>query len=162
MKKLRIMKTTAKPSVQINNRKAYHDYEIFEELEAGIVLYGGEIKSVRKGNVSIKDGYCTVSESAVLLHGCYIKLYENAGFITYDENHDKVLLLKKREIEHIRKFVETKGCTAVPVRLYINSTGLCKVVIGLCKGKHTYDKKTAIAERDIELDKQREIAEHYV
>lgn len=144
---------------EINNRKAYHDYEIIETIDAGIVLVGGEIKSIRNGNVSIKEAYCRVSGGTICLIGVYIKLYENAGFIKYDENRDRILLLRKREIEHVRKFVEAKGCTAVPLKMYINERGYCKVRIGLCKGKHTYDKKAALAKRDTEMELKRQINE---
>ena len=144
-------------NLQVNNRKAYHDYDVLEEFEAGIVLLGGEIKSIRNGNVSIKEAYCYVFDGELLLKGSYVKLYENAGFVKYDENRDRKLLLKKHEIEHVRKFIEAKGCTAVPLRLYINKCGLCKIAIGLCKGKHTYDKKASLAKRDAELETKREL-----
>ena len=145
---------------EIQNRRAFHDYDVLETLDAGIVLVGGEVKSIRNGNVSIKEAYCRVSGSTIYLVGSYIKLYENAGFIKYDENRERVLLLRKREIEHVRKFVEAKGCTAVPLKMYFNERGLCKVRIGLCKGKHTYDKKEALAIRDVELETKREIKQY--
>ena len=150
-----------KHNLEISNRKAYHDYDIIEELDCGIVLMGGEIKSIRNGNVSIKEAWCYVSGTTVYLKGSYIKLYENAGFIRYDENRDRVLLLRKREIEHVRKFIEVKGCTAIPLKMYINERGLCKVRIGLCKGKHTYDKKLALIKKDTDLDIKQQISERY-
>ena len=142
---------------EIQNRRAFHDYEILEILDAGIVLVGGEVKSIRNGNVSIKEAYCRVSGGTIYLVGSYIKLYENAGFVKYDENRERVLLLRKGEIERVRKFVEAKGCTAVPLKMFFNERGLCKVRIGLCKGKHTYDKKEALARRDAELEARREV-----
>lgn len=151
---------TKKHVQEIQNRRVFHDYEILETLDAGIVLQGGEVKSIRNGSASIKEAYCTVSGSTIYLVGSYIKLYENAGFIKYDENRDRVLLLRKKEIEHVRKFVEGKGCTAVPMKMFFNERGLCKVRIALCKGKHTYDKKAALAKRDVELETKRQLNEH--
>lgn len=146
-----------KHAPEIQNRRAFHDYEVLETLDAGIVLQGGEVKSIRNGSASIKEAYCTVSGSTIYLVGSYIKLYENAGFIKYDENRDRVLLLRKKEIEHVRKFVEAKGCTAVPLKMFFNERGLCKVRIALCKGKHTYDKKAALAKRDVEMETKRQL-----
>lgn len=147
-----------KKNIEIRNKRARFDYDIIEEFVAGIVLNGGEIKSIRNGNASISESYCYVIGNSVIMKAGYVKQYSDTEYGTYDERRDRCLLLTKREIARMRKFTEMKGCTAVPLKMYINDHGLCKVVIGLCKGKHTYDKKQDVKERDIDRETKRNMS----
>lgn len=146
--------------MEIKNKKAYFDYFVEDEYVAGIVLVGGEIKSIRNGNVSINEAFCYVSpEGEMFLKGSYVKLYENAGYIKYDEHRLRKLLLKKTEILKISRFMKEHktGYTIVPLAMFINDKGYCKVKIGVCKGKKNYDKRESIKERDIDRQTKREI-----
>lgn len=146
--------------MEIKNKKAYFDYFVEDEYVAGIVLVGGEIKSIRNGNVSINEAFCYVSpEGEMFLKGSYVKLYENAGYIKYDEHRLRKLLLKKTEIVKISRFMKEHktGYTIVPLAMFINDKGYCKVKIGVCKGKKNYDKRESIKERDIDRQAKREI-----
>ena len=121
--------------MEIKNKKAYFDYFVEDEYVAGIVLVGGEIKSIRNGNVSINEAFCYVSpEGEMFLKGSYVKLYENAGYIKYDEHRLRKLLLKKTEIVKISRFMKEHktGYTIVPLAMFINDKGYCKVKIGVC------------------------------
>lgn len=143
----------------INNKKAYFNYIVEDEYVAGIVLNGGEIKSIRNANASIADAFCYIDARGELwLKSSYIKLYENAGFSTYDEHRERKLLLNKNEINKIRRFLKEKGkgYTIVPLSMFINERGLCKVKIGICKGKKLYDKKQTLKERDIDRQARKE------
>jgi len=146
--------------MEIRNKKVYFDYFVEDEYVAGIVLVGGEIKSVRKGNASIGEAFCYVSpEGEMMLKGSYIKLYENAGYMKYDEHRLRKLLLKKSEITKITRFMKEHktGYTIIPLSMFINDKGYCKVKIGVCKGKKNYDKRAAIKEKDIDRQTKREI-----
>ena len=145
---------------KIQNKKAYFDYIVEEEYTAGIALVGGEVKSIRNGNVSLSDTFCYISSDGELfLKNSYIKLYENVGMIKYDEHRERKLLLRKEEIRKIQRFMKEKGkgYTIVPLSMFFNERGKCKVQIGLCKGKKNYDKRESIKERDIDRQAKREI-----
>lgn len=135
--------------MKIENRKARFDYHILETYECGIVLTGTEIKSIRNGNVSLVDTFCTISGNIVSLHNSYIKKYINGSYNNHEENRIRKLLLTKQEINKLYKRVQQKGYTLIPLSLYINKSGLCKVSLGLCVGKKEYDKRETIKERDI-------------
>lgn len=146
--------------MEIKNKKAYFDYFVEDEYIAGIVLVGGEVKSIRNGNVSLSDSFCYISqEGEVFLKNSYIKLYENVGMIKYDENRERKLLLRKEEIRKIQRFMKEKGkgYTIIPLSMFFNERGKCKVKLGICKGKKTYDKRETIKERDIDRQAKKEI-----
>ncbi len=144
------------------NRAASFEYFIEERYEAGIALEGGEVKSVRAGNVNLKDSFCLVRGYDVWLKNAHIAVYDRSGaFSTRDSKRDRRLLLHKREISKIVGKVNEKGYALIPLKLYYKDA-LIKLELGLCKGKHTYDKKKALAERDQKRDAERQLKEYMV
>ena len=140
-----------------SNRAASHEYFILDKLEAGIVLDGGEVKSLRQGNVNLKDSFCVVSNGEMFIKNMHIAVYEKAGaFNVKDSRRDRKLLLHKDQIIKLTAKVNQKGLTLVPLKLYFNQA-LIKMELGLCQGKHTYDKKRATMEKDLSREKEREI-----
>ncbi len=139
------------------NRVASHEYFILERVEAGIVLEGSEVKSLRLGNVNLKDSFCIVNNGEMFIKNMHIAIYDKAGaFNTKDSRRDRKLLLHKDEIIKLTSKVNQKGLTLVPLRLYFKQS-LIKMEIGLCQGKHTYDKKRSLMEKDIKREKEREL-----
>lgn len=142
------------------NRQATFEYFIEDKYEAGIALDGGEVKSIRAGNVNLKDSFCFVRGYDVWLKNAHIAVYDRAGaYNTKDSKRDRRLLLHKHEISKIVGKINERGYTLIPLKLYFKDA-LIKVELGLCKGKHTYDKKQALAERDIKRQTAREIKEY--
>lgn len=140
-----------------SNRAAGHEYFILEKKEAGIVLEGGEVKSLRLGNVNLKDSFCVIHDGELFIKNMHIALYDKSGaFNTKDSRRDRKLLLHRDEIIKLGAKVVQKGLTLVPLRLYFKQS-LIKMELGLCQGKHTYDKKRSIMEKDIKREKEREI-----
>jgi SsrA-binding protein len=133
-----------------NNKKARHDYFIEETLEAGIVLTGTEIKSVREGKVSIKESYARVEDGEVWLYGMNISPYKQGNRFNVDPLRPRKLLLHKREIRKLIGKVTLQGLTLVPLKIYINRKGLAKVEIAVARGKKNYDKRDTMAKRDAE------------
>ena len=139
------------------NKQARFEYFIEESFEAGISLDGGEVKSIRRGNVSLKDAYCSVYKGSVFVKNMHIALYKQASaYNVKDDKRDRRLLLHKGEIKKIKAKCEERGYTLVPIKLYFKGS-LIKMEVALCRGKHTFDKKKVIAERDVERQMQREI-----
>lgn len=141
--------------MKIENRKARHDYFVEDTYISGIVLTGTEIKSIRHGNASLVDTFCTVKNCEVWMHNSYIAKFEYGSYNNHDERRLRKLLLSKREIEKIYKKVQQKGYTIVPLKMFINDKGLCKVELGICVGKKEYDKRETIKERDLSREIQR-------
>ena len=139
--------------MEILNKKARFDYEILEKYEAGIVLTGNEIKSIRKGSCNLKDSYVLVKNSEVFVLNMHISNYDK-GVNNLDETRTRKLLLNKNEINKLQGIVEIKGYTIIPVRLYLKGN-IAKLEIAVAKGKHTYDKKEAIKKRDTERETAR-------
>ena len=140
-----------------SNRAANHEYFILDRIEAGIVLEGGEVKSLRLGNVNLKDSFCIINDSEMFIKNMHIALYDKSGaFNTKDSRRDRKLLLHKDEIVKLSAKVAQKGLTLVPLRLYFKQA-IIKMELGLCQGKHTYDKKRSIMEKDIKREKEREM-----
>ena len=138
------------------NKKAYFDYFVLETLECGIVLEGCEVKSVRLGNVSLKDSFVSItSNNEVFVKNMHIKSYEKASFLV-EEKRNRKLLLNKHEINKLSAKVKEKGLTLVPLKIYLKDS-LVKLEVGLVKGKHTYDKKQVLKEKDIERDTTRQL-----
>jgi SsrA-binding protein len=146
--------------VVASNRKAYHDYFVEETLEAGLVLVGSEIKSIRAGQVALRDSYVTIRAGEVWLIGVHIAGYAQASYQDHDPNRERKLLLHKREIMRLRVKAEQRGYTIVPTKVYLKDNR-AKVEIGLARGKHTYDKRDAIAQRDWDRDLRRQMKEAY-
>ncbi|MBQ9791316.1 MAG: SsrA-binding protein SmpB [Clostridia bacterium] len=139
------------------NKKASFDYFLLETIEAGIVLVGSEVKSIRLGNVNLKDTFIVFDKnSECYLKNMYIKTYDKISFDVPDERRSRKLLLNKREINKLMSKVKEKGFTVVPTKLYFKDNKV-KVEIALAKGKHTYDKKETLQNKDIERDMQRQI-----
>ncbi|MDE6274205.1 MAG: SsrA-binding protein SmpB [Clostridiales bacterium] len=141
------------------NKSASFEYFIEEKFEAGIVLEGSEVKSLRAGKASLNESFCELSRGEVFLKNMHIALYDKSGaFSTRDSRKDRKLLLHKREIAKIVGRVNEKGYTLVPLILYFKDAPI-KMEIALCKGKHTYDKKRTIAERDVKRATDRAVKE---
>ena len=137
------------------NRQASHEYFILEKIEAGIVLDGGEIKSLRGGNCSLKDSFCTIEGGEVFVRNMHIAVYEKAGaYNVKDSKRPRKLLLHKEEIIKLKAKINEKGLTAVPLRVYFKNA-LVKVELGVCRGKHTYDKKRSLMEKDVKRETER-------
>lgn len=140
----------------IENRKARFDYHIDETYEAGIVLKGTEVKSLRAGQANLTDAYAEVRDEEVWLLNLYIKSYAFGSFFNHDEWRPRKLLLKKKQISEIEKGIERKGYTVVPLKLYFKE-GFAKVLIGMAKGKKSYDKRESIREKDERRDIDRKL-----
>lgn len=138
-----------------NNKKAYHDFFIDEVYEAGIVLTGTEIKSVRQGKVSIKESYAKLRNGELFLLGMNISPYEQGNRFNVDPLRERKLLLHKQELRKLLGYTTIKGLTIVPLKMYINEDGLAKVEIGVARGKKDYDKRQDIAKRDAKRDIER-------
>ena len=144
-----------------NNKKAYHDYFIEETYEAGIVLTGTEIKSVRQGKVSIKESYAKIENSEMILYGMNISPYEQGNRYNVEPLRPRKLLLHKQEIRKLIGYTTIKGLTLVPLRMYINEEGRAKVEVAAARGKKNYDKREDIAKRDAKRDMDRKMKERY-
>lgn len=139
------------------NREAYFEYFVEDKFEAGISLDGGEVKSIRSGNVSLKDAYCSVFRGEMWIKGMHIAVYDKGGsFNVKDSRRDRRLLLHKSEITKLLGKMQEKGYTVVPLKLYYKQA-LIKAELGLCKGKHTYDKKQSLKEKDLDRSAAREL-----
>ncbi len=134
--------------VNIQNRRARFDYAVGETFTAGIVLTGTEIKSLRQGKASLADTYCMILGGEVWAKNIYIPEYFYGSYNNHTDRRDRKLLLNRREINKLEKANKEPGVTIVPLRLFINDRGLAKVVIAICRGKHEYDKRQAIRERE--------------
>lgn len=139
-----------------NNKKARHDYAILETYEAGIVLTGTEIKSIRQGKVNLKESYVKVAQGQAVIHGMHISPYDHGNIFNVDPLRDRKLLLHKKEILKIEQKMKEKGLTVVPLSLYINEDGRAKIEIALARGKKLYDKRDDIAKKDAARRMQRE------
>lgn len=147
----------SKDSIKLiaNNKKAYHDFFIEEKFEAGISLYGTEIKSIRMGKCSIKESYIEINKGEAYVIGMNISPYEMGNIFNKDPLRTRKLLLHKYEIEKLLGKASEKGYTIMPLQVYLKN-GKCKVEIGLAKGKKLYDKRDAIAKKDQRRDLERE------
>jgi SsrA-binding protein len=134
--------------VVATNRKAFHDYHIEEKLEAGIVLRGTEVKSLRAGQVNLRDSYASVDKSEVVLHHCHISPYSHGNIMNHDPLRARKLLLHRKEISRLLGQTQQKGLTLVPLRIYFSPRGQAKVEIALARGKKQYDRREAIKERE--------------
>lgn len=149
-----------KDDVQVvaRNKKAYHDYFVLDTYEAGIELYGTEIKSIRQGRVNLKDSYCGVDDGEMFALGMHISPYEQGNIFNRDPMRRKRLLLHKKEILKLFQQSQQQGLSIVPLELYIKN-GRAKLQIGLCKGKKLHDKRETAAKKDAQRDIERAIKE---
>ena len=143
-----------KKTVVSTNRKAYHEFHILENFEAGIQLKGSEVKSIREGSVSLKQSYIVTRKGEAWIKALHIPSYSHTGYDGHDPLRNRKLLLHKKEILKIDAKLAEKGLTAVPTKLYFKG-GLVKIELGLAKGKKLYDKRASKKKRDVERDIQR-------
>lgn len=136
------------------NRQAYHEYTIERTVEAGISLVGTEIKSIRAGRVNLRGAYAMARKDEIWLENAHIAVYEQGNRYNHEPMRNRKLLLHRREINQLMSKVSTKGLTLVPLKLYLKG-GKAKIELGLCRGKKLYDKRAAIAERDVKRDMER-------
>lgn len=134
--------------MEIRNKKAYFDYFVEREIEAGIVLKGTEIKSIRKGSANLKDCYCRIKDGEVFLLNMFIAKYEEGNRFNHEERRTRKLLLHKKEIKKIKDEIMLDGYSLIPLKMYFVKDKV-KVLIGVCKGKKLYDKRETIKERDL-------------
>lgn len=137
-----------------NNRKAFHDYTIFDKFIAGIVLLGTEIKSIRKGGVNLKDSFAKIEDGEIYLYNCHISPYEQGNRFNHEPERVRKLLLNKKEIEKMLGKIKKENYTIVPLELFLVN-GFAKLEIGLAKGKKLYDKREDITKKSQERDMQR-------
>ena len=135
--------------VIVTNRKAWHEYHILEKYEGGIVLYGSEVKAIREGKANIKEAYVRFIENELFVIGMHIGKYSNEGYSTHTPVRGRKLLLHKRELSKMRKMVDEKGKTLIPLSLYFKR-GNVKVEFGLAQGKKLWDKRKAKMEKDVD------------
>lgn len=140
--------------MEILNRKARFDYEILEEIEAGIVLTGTEIKSIRNGQANLKDSYAIIKNYEMYILNMHISKYEEGNIFNHDETRTRKLLLHKKEILKLNDKIKISGYTLVPIKLYFIKNN-AKILIGLAKGKKNYDKRQSIKQKDIDRDIQK-------
>ena len=134
--------------VVATNRKAFHDYHVEEKFEAGIVLRGTEVKSLRAGLVNLKESYASVDHGEVMLHNCHINPYSHGNIMNHDPLRPRKLLLHRKEISKLLGQTQQKGLTLVPLRIYFSPRGQAKVEIALARGKKQYDRREAVKERE--------------
>lgn len=142
--------------MEIINRQASHNYFIEDRIEAGIALTGTEIKSIRNGKCNIKDSYAIIKNYEVYLLNTHISEYEQGNIFNHEETRTRKLLLHKKEILKLNNKLTLEGYTLIPLRIYFKKN-IAKVELGLCKGKHTFDKKEALKEKDIKRELSKEI-----
>ena len=142
------MADSKKPMTKVvaQNKKAYHDYFVDEKYEAGIALFGTEVKSIRQGAVNLKDCYCSIKNGELFVVGMHISPYEKGNIFNKEPRRERKLLMHKREIMKLQGLVQQKGYTLIPLSLYFSGSYV-KMEIGLCRGKKLYDKRDADAER---------------
>ncbi len=146
--------------MEIINRKAKFDYEIIDKYEAGIVLTGTEIKSIRNGNANIKDSYGIIRNNEIFLLNMFISEYKEGNIFNHNETRTRKLLLHKNEIKKIDDKIKIKGFTLIPLKLYF-ARGRVKVELAIARGKHTYDKKETLKQRDIQREMQKTLKGKY-
>jgi SsrA-binding protein len=140
---------------EIRNRSAYHEYFIDTKYEAGLVLAGTEVKSIRGGKVSFNDSYCQVHQGEVWVKSLHIAEYSHGNINNHDTVRDRKLLLNKREISKIETKLKDKGYTLIPLRIFFNDKGFVKIEIGLAKGKKLHDKRETIKQKDTDREMRR-------
>ncbi len=142
-------------SIEITNRKARHQYHFIDTYEAGIVLQGSEIKSIRTGQVNLNDAYCVFKKGELFVRSMYIKEYKYATYFNHEARRERKLLLKRQELKKLDKKVKERGFTIVPYRLFISERGFAKLEIALAQGKKSFDKRETIKAKDQKRDLDR-------
>ena len=145
--------------LEIVNRKAGFNYELGEKFQAGMILTGTEIKSIREGKVNLSDAFCTFKGERLMVRNLHISPFTNGNIYNHDPLRLRQLLLQKREIKKIQTRMKERGLTLVPTRIYLSERGLAKIEIALAKGKKTHNKKESIKEKDIKRETARRLSE---
>lgn len=141
--------------VVATNRKAYHDYTIEEKLEAGMVLRGTEVKSLREGRVNLRECYASVDHGEVVLHHCHISPYTHGNIMNHDPLRPRKLLLHRKEINRLMGKTQQKGLTLVPLRIYFTPGGRAKLELAVARGKKQYDRREMIKDREADREMER-------
>lgn len=139
------------------NKKALHNYEIIEKYEAGMILAGSEVKSIREGKVNLKDSYVEMRSAEAFLVNAHIAAYSNASYNNHDPERERKLLLHRQELMKLDRKVKTRGVSIIPLRMYFNKKGIVKIEIALARGKREYEKRQKIKDRDIDREVDREL-----
>jgi SsrA-binding protein len=142
----------AKKPIEVLNRRAKHEYTFLDTVEAGIILQGTEIKSIRLNQVNLRDAYCLFKKGELYLKSMYIKEYEHGNISNHEPRRTRKLLLKRSELRKLEKRVKERGFTIVPYRLYLNERGIAKIEIALAQGKKSFDKRESIKQKDQKRD----------
>lgn len=142
------------------NKKAQHDYFVLETYEAGIELFGTEVKSIRKGRVNLKDSWCSIDEGEIFVNGMHVSPYEQGNIFNRDPMRVKRLLMHRREINRLFGVTKQQGLTLIPLSVYFLN-GRAKLEVGLCKGKKNYDKRDVAAKKDAQREIERNFKERY-
>jgi len=149
-----------KPESQLTsitkNKKAFHDYHIIEGYEAGLVLFGDEVKSIKGKHINLKGGFVDIENGEAWLNECHVSPYKQSNRKTQDPTRKRKLLLNHTQIENIAKAINEKGVTAIPIEVYLKK-GLIKVNIGICRGKKLYDKRETLKKRSQEIEINRQL-----
>lgn len=140
-----IMKTK---NLTFNNKRVYFDYEILEKIEAGIILQGTEVKSIRDGKISINGSFCVFIDNELFIKNSDISIYNEGSYNNHDTKRDRKLLLHKKELNKLRKKIEEKGLTIVPIKIYCTEKNIFKIEIGLARGRNSRNKKEYIKDRE--------------
>lgn len=148
-----------KGKVEINNKKAYHDYFVDTTLECGISLRGNEVKSIRDGKCNIKEAWVQVQGRNLVIRGMHISKWGTSNVFDVDENRERQLLAHKGEIAKLADLVSQQGVTLIPLKVYFSDKGKCKVLVGVCRGKHNYDKRATLKEKQVKRDIDRALKE---
>lgn len=142
------------------NKKAQHDYFVLETYEAGIELFGTEVKSIRKGRVNLKDSWCSIDKGEIFVNGMHVSPYEQGNIFNRDPMRVKRLLMHKREINRLFGVTKQQGLTLIPLSVYFLK-GRAKIEVGLCKGKKNFDKRDVAAKKDAQREIERNFKERY-
>lgn len=154
------MEKNAEIKAVAQNKKALHDYFVLEKYEAGIELFGTEVKSIRQGRVNLKDSWCSIEKGEIFALGMHISPYEQGNIFNRDPLRKKRLLMHKKEIRKLYGKVKQEGLTLVPLSVYFLN-GRAKLEVGLCKGKKNYDKRETAAKRDAQRDMERSLKDRF-
>ena len=141
--------------VVASNRKAFHNYSIEEKIEAGLILKGTEVKSLREGRVNLREAYATVVQGKAVLHNCHIGEYSHGNIMNHEPLRTRGLLLHKKQIQKLTRQVQQKGLTIVPLRIYFNIRGTAKIELGLARGKKHYDRRESVKKREAGREMER-------
>ena len=141
--------------VVASNRKVFHNYSIEEKIEAGLILKGTEVKSLREGRVNLREAYATVAQGKAVLHNCHIGEYSHGNIMNHEPLRTRGLLLHKKQIQKLTGQVQQKGLTIVPLRIYFNLRGTAKIELGLARGKKHYDRRESVKKREAGREMER-------